>query len=269
MDFIQAKIDEVPQRGNAKTISLTIPKASGMLGATDGGMAHALMSQHYVMAMQNQMMMNTLGFGNASLALSAHQHGLNGQTRQQLALPAPASGQLALPPPPPKTTQPAETASPPEIEVITTPPVVAKAAPLAIADSPAKVEKPREHAVAVSERLEQALGNRDNEKVKKPESIEKPEEKPNQKTKKGGEAMKRPASSASKCAKPPNAKAAAKKKAAPSPKAAAGKAVAKKSKTHSKGPITRKDRLKYKPDGCSSCRWVKGCLRQLLGEAWV
>jgi hypothetical protein len=30
-------------------------------------------------------------------------------------------------------------------------------------------------------------------------------------------------------------------------------------KLHCKGPITRMQRVKLKPQGCSSCRWVRGC----------
>ena len=73
--------------------------------------------------------------------------------------------------------------------------------------------------------------------------------------------MKRPAASSRPAfmKKPAAASSSTSPKAKDNPKPKPKPAPKKQAQRNSKGPITRQMRLKKKPQGCSKCRYVRGC----------
>ena len=287
MEYMMYWMNVVPQRSNSSSISISLPKAGAFQGQNMfGGM---MMGHHAMMPMGFQQV-PTMPSGMFQVPLpsppqaAAPLMALPGPG--QLALPAPALPSPAVAAPAAKAsavtalavtaaavTAPAETQ---EIEIVAPIAKTPVKRPLALTDGTVeddpKTKAPGEgtSAVQVSLELEKALSARDavkkdnkakqeddNENAKKKEEPQPCWKRPAANTPASKSKMKRPASASSVVSSAP-AGSQKKVKQEKKEKTKSGTNDGK-SGGHCKGPITRKQRLKLRPEGCSSCRYVAGC----------
>lgn len=274
MENLQQNMLLVPQRSNSRLLQLQVPKASGPAAFMPMNMQMNMMQLAVQQMAAQQMAVQQFAAQQlaAQQAMSTPAIGDLAQRSTALALPS-SSSQLALPPTPAASTK--------EVEVVPPrPETPSKKAALALTDgapesSEEKEKKAPAGAVTVAQKLELALSMRNDEKKEKKstetakKNEETTEDREDSKTpKKFKQIMKRPAAAKAKTvAKPKTStqsqKAASKEmataKAKPSDMPKTLKRPASAMKLHCKGPITRMQRVKLKPQGCSSCRWVRGC----------
>ena len=267
----------VPQRSNSKLLQVQIPQASGPGAFMPLNMQMNWMAAQQMAAQQmaaQQMAVQNLAAQQlaAQQMMAAHAADRVHQPPTAMALPS-SSSHLALPPSP--------VAPKKEVEVVPLKPETPSKKVLALTDRPPEVSQEQEKqaaatAVSVAEQLASALAARDEDKKeKKTGEPEKKTEENNtdldgdKSKQKPSPSMKRPAASKAKAApKTPKSKVQkpsekAKAKAKPKgDKSAAPKQMkrpASAMQSHCKGPITMQERLRLMPEGCSTCRYVRGC----------
>ena len=280
-----------------KSVPWQVPGMHGGMLMGNMGMMPMALPMHHGMMMSPGMHQPSLPALPAPANLcqpASSQLGL--QYPGQLALPAPPSATSAVSPSAvtaPTVTAPAVTAAAVTAPVVATEIEVVPARatpvkkPLALTDGSVQDDvNKKEHgqgtsAVDVSMQLEKALSARDAEK-KDSKAKQDDEKNDKQKDQKDDETveeqkpclkrpatkatrksqMKRPASSSSvvpRVPEVPKQKATKKKEKKDSSKTMECKKKQAKSGGHCKGPITKKQRLKLRPEGCSGCRFVAGC----------
>ena len=287
MERLREMMQIVPQRGNAKALSLNFPKSFG--NQMDQMAQYSLMAASAMACNMNMMQLQHAHHAAMTTSSSL------ASTRFPLALPAPPTVPAVAAAP---VSAPAPATSPSVVcpEVIVVKPEHDKKELLAITNGDEKkgesmvekkdsekkhdalVEKKEpvasaaaeKNSVAVAEQLAKALAARDqdkkDEKVENPEGNSQGVKRPAEVSNSSVPVMKKPAAAPKTMKRPAAAassgllKAPAPKPAAATPKPKAGVEKAKpKAKSHCKGPISKKMRLQLKPSGCSKCRYVAGC----------
>ena len=265
MEYLLRLMSMVPQRSTSRTISMQLPKAS----APQMIDPHMMFAQH----MATQMFISSMGGINrvpfnqlANFEAPAFQ--ASGPSSASRPVPVAAPVSLALPSAPSQCEQmPVEVVPPTTLARQNSP----GKTPLAIKDSPAphvdtgdlsKQEDAQLNITDVNQKLENCLAARDQDKKEKKDVQAQPKDK-DEKNDVGKTAVKK---------KPAKAE---EKKQAPTMKkpSSTGKNTLKRGtstsatpdsehivKKNRKGPLpTEKVRLKWRPDGCSKCRWRAGC----------
>ena len=278
MEYLLRLMSMVPQRSNSRTISMQLPKASGQqLVDPNMMLAQQMATQMFISSMGGFQQFGRLPLNQAVGHFDGSGFQASGTSSSSRPAPAPlpVPSPLALPSSVP--TQGPQV----EVEVVqatsTTSTNSPTKAPLAIKDAPATTvesEDPSKQAAAnlnikdVNQKLEDCLAARDQDKKEKKEVQAHKESQVDKKNVGKTASQKKPA------------KADDKKKSSPMKKPSAAPANASKRakdtgatlavehpvKKHRKGPLpTEKVRLKWRPDGCSKCRWRAGC----TNSCWI